>query len=196
MNTDIAGFILAGGASRRMGRDKSQLTLGDESFVDRIARQLAPVTRGITLVGRNLTSAEALPQVADVYPKWGALGGVHAALSACDLEWCLVVACDLPCVTTGLFERLIELREDYDAVAPVQPDGIPQPLCTLYRVDCCRKHATELINSGERKPVALLQSVKTRWVPFSDLRDLPEAERFFENINTPQDYEALRKDAN
>jgi molybdopterin-guanine dinucleotide biosynthesis protein A len=45
-----------------------------------------------------------------------------------------------------------------------------------------------MIESGERKPVALLQSVRTRWVQFAELADLPGAEDFFDNINTPQDY--------
>jgi molybdopterin-guanine dinucleotide biosynthesis protein A len=45
-----------------------------------------------------------------------------------------------------------------------------------------------MIKTGERKPVALLQSVHTRWVSFDELRDLEGADRFFDNINTPADY--------
>ena len=194
MHEDIAGFVLAGGESRRMGRDKSQLLLDGERFVDRVAAQLAVVTRSVSLVGMRSDSPTAYSLVTDIYQNWGSLGGVHAALASSEAEWCLVVACDFPFVTSSLFERLAGLRETYDAVAPVQTDGIPQPLCTLYRVDPCLARATELINSGERKPIALLQSVRTRWAACSELEDLPGAERFFDNINTPQDYEALRKE--
>jgi molybdopterin-guanine dinucleotide biosynthesis protein A len=45
-----------------------------------------------------------------------------------------------------------------------------------------------LIKSGERKPIALLQSVGTRWILFSELADLKQANSLFDNINTPQDY--------
>lgn len=186
----IAAFILAGGESRRMGTDKSQLVLGGQSFVERIAAKLGTMTTDVVVVGRSSPSA-TLQNVPDIYPQWGALGGVHTALASCAAPWCLIVACDLPFVTAELFERLASLRPDFEAVAPVQSDGIPQPLCGLYQTGPCLERAEQLINSGERKPIALLQSVRTRWVPFTEIEDLPGAERFFDNINTPEDYDRI-----
>ena len=198
--SSIAGFILAGGQSRRMGKDKWKLTLDGRSFVERIADEIRGVASSVAVVGDlddgraagdSLAKAINLKTVPDVFPQWGALGGVHAALTACDAEWALVVACDFPFVTRQLFVRLASLRDDFEAVAPTQVDEIPQPLCTLYRVAPCRQVAERLINSGERKPIALLQSVHTRWVSFSEVGDIAGAERFFDNINTPQDYERI-----
>ena len=183
----IDGFILSGGQSRRMGRDKCELTLNGQTFVERISDRMAPVTSSITVVGR-FAGQTGISQVADVYPEWGALGGVHAALANCLSEWALVVACDFPFVTTSLFERMTDLSVGSDAVAPVQADGVPQPLCTLYRVDPCLARAEQLIKSGERKPIALLQSVRTRWIDFERLSDLEGSGSFFYNINTPEDY--------
>jgi molybdopterin-guanine dinucleotide biosynthesis protein A len=188
---NIAAFILAGGASRRMGTDKSQLILDGKSFVERIAAALAEISANITVVGKPASDSTTLRYVPDVYPNWGALGGVHTALASSDAPWCLIVACDFPFVTAELFARLASLREGFEAVAPMQSDGIPQPLCTLYQTERCLGRAEELINSGERKPIALLQSVQTRWVPFADLEDLPGAERFFDNINTADDYDRI-----
>ncbi|MEP6742889.1 MAG: molybdenum cofactor guanylyltransferase [bacterium] len=185
----IAGFILAGGESRRMGTDKSQLLLGGKTFVDLIAAKLATGSSSVTVVGSQ--SSAAFRNAPDVFPKWGALGGVHTALASCDQDWCLVVACDFPFVTEELFARLASLRKGFEAVAPIQSDGIPQPLCTLYQVDPCLERAEQLINSGERKPIALLQSVQTRWVSFAEIQDLAGAERFFDNINTPEDYDRI-----
>ena len=187
----IAGFILTGGQSRRMGIDKSRLMLEGQTFVERIAGELAAVTRSVAVVGNNRTATPLklkLPGVSDVYPEWGALGGVHAALSACAAVWALIIACDFPFVTRELFARLTSFREGLDAVVPIQKDGIPQPLCALYRVDPCLEGAERLIKSGERKPIALLQSVETRWVSFAELSSLEGADNFFENINTPEDY--------
>jgi molybdopterin-guanine dinucleotide biosynthesis protein A len=198
----IEGFILAGGESRRMGTEKSRLVLSGRTFVELIARELAAVTPSIQIVRdkvslHDLESQSNLPfklQVAsDIYPKWGALGGVHAALSACSADWALVVACDFPFVTSELFASLASVRDNFEAVAPIQSDAIPQPLCSLYRVEPCLRLAEELIKSGERKPIALLQSVRTRWVLFSELSGLKGADCFFDNINTPEDYARLSR---
>ena len=194
----IEAFILAGGASSRMGTDKSQLLLEDQTFVERIAATLQTVTDTIRLVGssENSTVDSTLPSVHDVYPRWGALGGLHAALTACHREWAIVVACDLPFVTAELFRRLAELRADHDTVVPMQPDGRPQPLAALYRAKPCAARATELIEAGRRRPLDLLQTVNTRWVEFAEIANLTQAERFFVNINTPEDYyEATRRRA-
>lgn len=184
----IEGFILIGGASSRMGTDKSQLKIEGESFVKHIAHELAAVAAKVSVVGPAKPSDLQLPLVRDIYLQWGALGGVHGALAACASEWALIVACDLPRVTASLFNHLLALRGDFDAVAPLQPDGRRQPLCAIYRVSACLPQANALIERGERKPIALLQSVTTRWVEFAELADLPGAEDFFDNINTPQDY--------
>jgi len=185
-------FILAGGASSRMGTDKSQLLFERQTFTERIADTLRKVTDSVTVVGRTLSDS-SLPSVPDVYPQWGALGGLHAALTAATREWAIVVACDLPFVTSELFSHLATLRLDHDAVVPIQPDGRPQPLAAFYRVEPCRRRATELIEMGQRRPLDLLETVKTRWVAFDEIRNLDQSEWFFVNINTPKDYdEAIR----
>lgn len=187
----IAAFILAGGASSRMGTDKSQLRLEQQTFTQRIAETLLQLTDSVFIVGRD-SDESSLRSVADVYPKWGALGGIHAALAACTREWAIVVACDLPFVTSELFSYLAEQRMDHDAVVPIQEDGRPQPLAALYRVDPCLRQATDLIEAGRRRPLDLLEAVKTRWVAFDELRNFARAHSFFVNINTPEDYDAIR----
>ena len=191
MTASIDGFILTGGKSRRMGTDKSGLTLHGRTFIERIAGEMKGVTDNVRVVGG--TGQQSLPAIEDVFRDWGALGGVHAALNACQSGWALIVACDFPFVTSELFQRLSSLAGGNDAVAPVQADGIPQPLCTLYRKTVCLARAEQMIKSGERKPIALLQSVNTRWVLFEDLADLTGAEHFFDNINTPEDYARMSK---
>jgi molybdopterin-guanine dinucleotide biosynthesis protein A len=189
--TEIEGFILCGGQSSRMGTDKARLRLGEQTFVERIAAALKIIAVRTSLVNSFENDAGALwslPTVNDVYPQWGALGGLHAALAACRAEWCAVVACDLPFVTGELFMRLASLTQHNDAVVPIQPDARPQPLCALYRTAPCLESATELINAGERRPRALLQTVNTRWVADDELSNLQGATHFFTNINTPEDY--------
>jgi molybdopterin-guanine dinucleotide biosynthesis protein A len=187
MVDSMEGFILVGGTSSRMGTDKSRLILNGLTFTEQIADVLAPITSSVKVVGKS-GSDLGLESTNDVFQRWGALGGLHAALAACETEWSLVIACDLPFVTTNLLTRLAGLREGFEAVAPFQENGYLQPLCALYRVDPCLERCEALIKAGERRPLALLQAVKSRFVAFAELSDLTDADRFFDNINTPGDY--------
>ncbi|MBD0370590.1 MAG: molybdenum cofactor guanylyltransferase [Pyrinomonadaceae bacterium] len=190
---DIEGFILVGGASSRMGRDKARLTLQGRSFVELICEALGQVAGRVNLAGaKNVDASLKIESVADVYEGWGALGGLHGALAACRADWAAVSACDLPFVTGELFARLAALREDSEAVVPRQRDGRLQPLCALYRAEVCREAARRLIECGERRPRALVQEVRARVVAWEELADLTGASLFFENVNTPLDYENAR----
>ena len=194
---EVEGFILVGGASSRMGTDKALLELGGLSFVERIHAALAAITTKTSLVGGAGEPRQSWPQlslVPDVHVKWGALGGVHAALAACRAEWAAIAACDLPFITGELFVRLASLRENFDAVVPIQIDGRWQPLCALYRASAARQRAAQLIAEGERRPRALLKLLRTRLIAFEELSDLRGADSFFTNVNTPADYAQARKE--
>ena len=187
---EIEGFILAGGASSRMGEDKSRLSLGGRTFVEAIAESLRAVTPRVCVVSsRPRAESHGLPLVPDLRAGLGALGGLHAALNACRAEWAAVVACDLPFVTGELLSRLASLRADsLDAVVPTQEDGRVQPLCALYRTGACLVQVEEMIRTDELRPRVLLSRVCARRVAFDELRDLAGSSRFFLNVNTPEDY--------
>ena len=137
-----------------MGEDKSRLRLGRRTFVEIAAGALATVSSRVRVVGsRPGVESHGLSVVRDVHEGLGAMGGLHAALAACETPWAAVVSCDLPFVTAELFERLASLRgEDVDAVAPLQEDGRPQPLCALYAAARCLDAAERLIRAGELRP--------------------------------------------
>jgi molybdopterin-guanine dinucleotide biosynthesis protein A len=192
--SDIEGFILAGGASSRMGTDKSRLSLGGRTFVERVERALRPLTARVSVVSsRPDASSFGLPVVPDIHESRGALGGLHAALKGCGAGWAAVVSCDLPFVTGGLLLRLASfVDEGVEAVVPHQSDGRPQPLCALYASAACLAVAEDLIRAGELRPRVLLERVRTRRLAFDELSDLAGARLFFHNVNTPDDYaEAL-----
>ena len=196
---DVEGFILVGGQSSRMGSDKSELVFGTQTGVAHITEALRVLTPRIRLVGaRDQGSSAGLQNVTDNHQRWGALGGIQAALAACQTEWALIVACDLPLVTADLFARLWQFArpndgETFDAIVPIQPDDRPQPLCAVYRRESCSAVAKQLIAEGKHKPRALLARVRTRWVNFAELSDLSGARDFFLNVNTPNDYERAKE---
>jgi len=178
-----------------MGTDKAQLIIDEESLIQRAVTTLTQVSPSVTIVGRSSDDPRA--KVApDVYANWGALGGVHAALTACESDWAFVMACDLPFITEELIRYLAAERTNHEAVVVIQSDQRPQPLSAFYRVHPCLDIATELIDSGHRRPLNLLERVNTRWIPFTEIAHLKNSQNFFLNINTPEDYyEATQKAA-
>jgi molybdopterin-guanine dinucleotide biosynthesis protein A len=187
--SEIDGFILVGGASKRMGRDKAKLKLGALNFIERIARAMAPVTRDLRLVSSRARSGPwPLPTVYDLYPDCGALGGIHAALSASRSPWTLIVACDLPFITTEFLALLVQARSASEAIVPIQADGRAQPLCALYKSQPCLKRASALLRSGERRVGALLERIDVRYIASEEYAHLPGAERLLFNVNSPTDY--------
>lgn len=187
---DVEGFILVGGQSSRMGRDKSQLIIKGQTTSQLIADALAPVTNRVRLVGSH--SASTLPNIPDFYDRWGPLGGIQAALQACRTDRCLIVACDLPFVTRDLFALLLDWMNDAttvaDAIVPVQPDGTPQPLCAGYNCAPSLLAAEVAIAHGRHSPRSMLDQIIVRYLTSEAYGRLPNAEHFFVNLNHPEDY--------
>jgi molybdenum cofactor guanylyltransferase len=195
---DVEGFILVGGASSRMGADKSQLLLGGKTSVSLIAEAIRRVTSHVSLVGIDADATDAsFKSIPDLQDRWGPLGGIQAALHAGETDYCLIVACDLPFLTSELFAHLLHLTSEQDgtfeAVVPLQSDGRPQPLCAVYKREPCLTAAEKSIALGEHTPRAMLDKVKTRYVDFSEFANLPGSEHFFFNLNHPEDYERAKE---
>ena len=199
---DIDGFILAGGASSRMGRAKANLLLNGKTFVECAASALSTVAapERLFVVGNlkeNLFDLPILPDEcvgAGDEVKRGAIVGLHAALSNTNASWAAVLACDLPFVTGSLFQTLASFdRNDFDAVVPIQADGKRQPLCALYRRETCLPVIETMIRGDDWSLRGLVKRVKTRFVGFEEISDLPRADLFFFNVNTPEDYTAALK---
>ena len=95
--SEVSGFVLAGGASRRMGFDKARLPLGSESMVDRQIRLLRAICRSVSIIGPLDRFADAGIQVyEDEIPGQGPLGGIHAGLRRARTEFSLFLSCDMP----------------------------------------------------------------------------------------------------
>ncbi|MEZ5428075.1 MAG: molybdenum cofactor guanylyltransferase [Pyrinomonadaceae bacterium] len=191
------GFVLAGGRSRRMGRDKALLPFGGRNFLENASGILMPFCPKVSAVfnrdQRDL--AEKLPPgVASVFDQLedrGPLGGIHAALQNCVSKRAFVLACDLPFITKDVIEKLISCDENLSAaVVPVQPDGRFQPLCAIYRKDECLPHLEEILSKKEDASVRdFLKMLKIKTVRTEDLGATAD---LFANINSPADLKDLR----
>jgi molybdopterin-guanine dinucleotide biosynthesis protein A len=184
--------ILAGGLSRRMGRDKAALPAGDGTLIEHLARRLAPVVDETIVAGGSGRDAPPGARIVpDHYPGLGPLAGIHAGLLAARYAHVWVVGCDLPDADPGLASLLRGLAGDYDAVVP-RLDGEPQGVCALYD-RALASRIEDLLAAGERRVKMLLAASNVRYVAPEELRVVDPELRSFRNINTPADYEAWLK---
>src|ERR671923_2895255 len=101
----VAGFVLAGGKSSRMGEDKALLRLEGRSLLDIVYHRLLGITPHVFVVGsRAQFGAEAIE---DIFQNRGPLGGIHAALATGHAELSLVLAVDLPFVEEKFLQHLL-----------------------------------------------------------------------------------------
>jgi molybdenum cofactor guanylyltransferase len=179
--------ILAGGASRRMGRDKVALPVGETTLIGHLLQRVTPVVDQALVAGGSVTVPGAR-LVADHYPGAGPLAGMHAGLEAARHPWVWVVACDLPDVEPALLELLTSMSDGVDAVVPIV-GGDKQGLCALYRRDLAPR-IEALLQTNVRSVRALLEAIGVRYVDEGELRRVDPELRSFRNLNTAADYEA------
>ncbi len=163
--TRLAGAILAGGASRRLGRDKAAEKIGGDRLIDRAGFALRPHCEEVFVVSsRPETPTGPWAVVHDVRPPCGPLGGIEAALQHAGengYDAVVVLAVDLPLVDAGSIGVLIGAFAESEGGAVVaaragEPDF--EPLCAGYPTSCLAT-VVELLESGERAARALFQAV-------------------------------------
>ena len=189
----VAALILAGGRSRRMGRDKAFIRLvpGGPCLIEMVIQAVLPITSIVTISTNAPESYQWLPYplIADSppYHEAGPLAGLEAGLSAAQAPYVIVLGCDMPFVVTDVLRYLIsQIQEGDDAIAPLNASGQPEPLCAVYRTSCLPAIRDQL-DRGLHKLSGWLDSVHTRYIPASTLREYDPLLRSFENLNTPQD---------
>ena len=188
---EISGIVLAGGTSRRLGRDKAVEPIGGEPLISRVIGGLSQVTEQTVVVMNDEQRRSVLPLPAsaqvsiDVYPGKGSLGGIFSGLSQADGRWGLVVACDMPFLNLALLEHIISLRDGNDAVVPVL-EGLPEPTHALYS-KACLPHMERRLLAGDLKIAHVLEDVRVAFVPEDVVLSFdPEGLSFF-NVNTQED---------
>ena len=184
----IAGAVLVGGASQRMGRDKARVEVAGVAAATRLARLLAGICEEVLLVGGNPPADAPGRRVADSEGPACALRGLVAALGAANTERVLVVATDLVLVTPDLLLALTAWPEA-DAVAPRTADGV-HPLCALYRRATALAAASARLEKGELKLQGLLDYLDSSYLEPDDVRAIDPDGTALSNVNTPEDLAA------
>jgi len=194
----VAGLVLAGGKSRRMGRDKAALLVDGQTL---LARQVAllgalGVAEAWVSLGADAQAAEPavkgpeLRVVRDTAPDAGPLEGIRQVLELTASEWLLVVAVDLPALDGSFLRRLLERCRMGIGVVPVSRGG-REPLCAVYPVVPARTARGAWRGRGESSPRRLVSDgLAGGWMEEWTLD--PADAAFLINWNVPTDWTVPR----
>ena len=176
-------LVLAGGDSRRMGRPKAWLEVGDTYLLRYVAERLAPTFSEVMV---SFAEPEQLEEpvpyrvVFDRRTPAGPLAGLEAGLAAARNDMVFAVACDMPYVTQEVAQIAVAAARRCDAAIP-RIDGRPEPVCGAYRRSAL-PFITGAVNTGRLKAADLSAELDVTWL--EDLDPL-----LFRSLNTPQDLE-------
>lgn len=181
----FSGIILAGGRSRRMGRNKAELELMGKTLLQRqVDKLMALEIQDIILSGENCPVLPGVRVIPDEYTGKGPLGGLHACLRAARNSACLVVSVDMPLVPAA---ALVHLRQTHSGGVTVLRHGRwEEPLLGVY--DRCAADAISVLIKSGRYAVRALRDVVS-WSHF----DYLGPEELLMNCNTPEEFEAVKR---
>ena len=195
------GYVLAGGGSRRFGRDKALAELGGQSMIARMMGLVCSITAETKLVatlGKYPGFEEEL--LVDRWPGEGPLGGIITALENTGKnsehggrEWNLILSCDMPFLTREWLAYLVEraIASEAEVVVPHSAHG-PEPLCA-----CWKSSAVEILRPaferGVRRVNEGISLLRAEVLDERDWKRFDSAGRLFWNMNTPADYEEARR---
>jgi molybdopterin-guanine dinucleotide biosynthesis protein A len=178
-----AGFVLVGGRSSRMGRDKAHLTVGSRLMVELVADTVAEVAGNVALVG-NPKGFEDLPYecLPDLRTGLGPLAGLEAALASGRAEFNVVAGCDMPGIKAGDLKHLLSVCEQTHSLCTLANDasGRKHPLFAVYRRDCL-PFVCEALDAGRLRLLDLVEDLKAVECSIDSV---------LTNLNTPEQWAA------
>jgi molybdopterin-guanine dinucleotide biosynthesis protein A len=191
------GFVLVGGRSQRMGRDKARLPYRGRPMAVWQAEKLAFVCGRAALVGKHKQGFEGcgFSFVEDGAEPHAAIYGILAALAYSPEELSVVVAADIPKVSEAFIAALLEIAEAIPAPAVVPiSGGHPQTLCAVWRRSALVP-LTARAAAGQMSILAALRAMDAVIIPEAETAAMPGGEpENFVNVNTPEEYARLEEE--
>ncbi len=207
----VTAIILAGGQSRRMGRDKAFIEFEGKPLIARVIERVQNVAAEVLIIANDNASYArfGLPIINDVYPGKGSLGGIYSGLLAASHEHALAVACDMPFLNEALLRYLISLASQADVVVPhaIDPSSNvahngkrPRPAQVLAKSRDLHpthavysKHCLEPIRArllaDDLRLISFFDDVRVHVVESAQVDQFDPQHLSFFNANTPQDFQ-------
>lgn len=180
---DVSGYVLAGGRSRRMGRDKAMLRYHGQTLIERSLATMRQVAADVAIVGDRPDLKKFAKVISDAARDVGPLAGLVAGTAHCKRTWALFMPVDVPLLAAEILEQMVGAAEHADALCLVPlVDDAPQPLCVVLHRTVHDALEKQLV-SGERKVMRAFEGAAG---PRLVLMPMSGIERFA-NLNTPED---------
>lgn len=187
----VSGIVLAGGMSRRLGRNKAIEPFKGEPLISRVIGRLSEITGEIVVVANNCKRAKELPVsapvrvVLDSFVDGGSLGGIYTGLKHSRNDWAIVVACDMPFVNVRLFQSMFGMCSNVDVVVP-ELNGHPEPTHALYST-ACLPIIEQKLRGGDLKISKFFNDVRVAYVEQEVVQKHDPRLISFINVNTQDD---------
>ena len=199
IDSRISAILLAGGKSRRLGRDKALENLGGKRIIDRVISKVSQCCAEVLVVGDRperyyeLNLAKEIMFVNDHFENAGSLGGLYTGLSKSLSDWCLLVACDMPFLSVDLLNDMKKeaIASKVDAFVPTI-DGQFQPTHALYNKRCL-PYIERKIKLGQFKMIGYFDEINVKTMEFDSVKMDKEDKRSFFNLNTEEDLKEARQ---
>jgi molybdopterin-guanine dinucleotide biosynthesis protein A len=184
----VTGVILAGGQSRRMGRDKAFLPFGKGLLIERVIEVVQQVTADVILITNTPERYQrfGLPMFSDVIAETGSLGGIYTGLVSAKTPYSLCLACDMPFMKPTFLRFLCRTAAEADVVIPRNAEDF-QPLCAVYS-QVCRDPIRDKIEVGQLKITGFFDQVRVHIIEGEFLARYDPRDEMFFNANTPEEY--------
>lgn len=195
MAAPLTGIVLAGGRSRRLGRNKAALDFGGRPLLHIVCERVAQVCPQVVVAasagGAPHQPPPGVEVVRDEQPGQGPLAGMQAGLRVAAFDYALVVACDMPFLSPALLRYMAGLPRDYQALVP-EWQGQRHPLHAVYSRTCL-PIIDALLNQGRRSVEELLARVDVRPLREGEIRQWDADGLSLFNLNDAQDLEEAQK---
>ncbi len=190
MRMDATAIIMAGGKSRRMGRDKSMLAVNGEPVIKHIFKQLYPHFNQVLVSSDEVSrySFLGVKVVPDEDANKGPLMGIASALRVSANQVNFVIACDIPEVDIGFVRQMVRESKNFDAVVPQAGPSRYDPLFAIYKKNTLVV-IDKAIASGNYRIIDPLRYCKVNYINLAYGQQL-------KNLNTMKDYQQFVMEKN
>ena len=183
----ISAFVLAGGKSSRMKKDKALLRFRDRYLIEYAISVLQQLTSDVRIIGDPLRYGFLkLPVVADRVESNGPLSGIYTGLKISDPMHSLFLACDMPFMQPEFFRLLLERIGEADAAVMRLKDGKVEPLASVYSKTGLPAIEGNLV-LGYFKITDFLDRIRVAYLEEDGLSGIGLSDRIFANVNTLED---------
>ena len=191
-----SAVILAGGFSRRFGRDKALVVLADKPLILHVIDRVSKVVDEVLVVVSSETQKNKFEiilekkatLVIDKDDSQSPLVGAITGFEMSTAPYSLLLPCDTPLVSTQIIQFLLDMAYKRSAAIPRWPNGYIEPLQAVYRTESALTAAKLALKQGKLNMKSMIDNLRgVRYVSTMVLEQLePDLLTFF-NINTPQD---------